>query len=116
MNISSTSPFGGSSASGSSSGGSICALVPIISLKAVHDNDNLLVNDTLSVLIEKDVDRLYNHYQISQELFWVHAPNPRIHMDDQILTENTIIVYEKQLKVGLRFSIDPFFIEVIPFP
>lgn len=73
------------------------------------------MNDISSVLIEKDVDRLYNNYQISQELFRVHAPNQRVRMDAQIPADDIIMVYEEQLKAGLWFPMDPFFIEVLLF-
>lgn len=43
----------------------------IIPLRVVHDNENLLVNDIPSVLSEKDVDHLYDHYQISREIFYL---------------------------------------------
>lgn len=57
--------FGGSSISSSSFGDPIRAPAPIVPLRAVHNNDNLLVNDIASMLIERDVDRLHDHYQIS---------------------------------------------------
>lgn len=81
----------------------------------VHDNDTLLVNDISFVLIERDVDHLYDHYQISCEIFRIYTPNPNVRVDDQIPAEDTIMVYEEQLKVGLQFSIDLFFIEILRF-
>lgn len=83
MNISSlSSSSGGSSTSVSSFDSPIHAPVPIVPLSTVHNNDNLLVNDIPFVLIEKEMDHLYNHYQIAQELFQVHGPNPCIRVDD----------------------------------
>lgn len=61
------------------------------------------------------MDRLYNHYQISWELFWGHAPKPRICVDDKIPAKDTIMISEEQLKEGLWFPMDPFFIEVLHF-
>lgn len=73
------------------------------------------MNDIPSVLIEKDIDWLHDHYQISREIFQVYALHPNVHVDDQIAAKDTIIVYKEQLKVDLRFSMDPFFIEVLSF-
>lgn len=96
-------------------GSAIYALVSIVPLEAIHDNDTLLVNDIPSVLSEKDIDHLHNTYQISWDTFWIYAPNSNIHVDDHVLAEDTIIVYEEQLKAGLRFSIDHFYTQVLNF-
>lgn len=84
-------------------------------MKAVHDNDNHLMNDISSVLNERDVDHLHDHYQIFWEIFQIYALSPNVRVDDQIPTKDTIMVYEEQLKAGLRFSMDPFFVEVFRF-
>lgn len=101
--------------SGSSFDSPIRAPAPIILLWMVHDNDSLLVNDISFVLTKKDVDHLYNHYQISRELFQVHTLNSRIRLDDQIPAKDTIIVYKEKLEVNLQFSINLFFVEVFRF-
>lgn len=36
-------------------------------------------------------------------------------MNDLILADDTIIVFEKQLKAGLRFPMDLFFVDVLRF-
>lgn len=112
MNRSSSSSFGRNSILSSSSGNPIHAPAPIIPLKAIHDNDNLLVNDILSILTERDVDRLHDHYQISRKIFKVYAPHSNVPVDKQTPAEDTIMIYEEQLKVGLWFPMDPLFIEV----
>lgn len=71
--------------------------------------------NTSSFASEKDVDRLHVQYHISREIFCVFALSPSVRVDDQIFTKDTIMVYEEQLKVGLWFSMDPFFVEVLRF-
>lgn len=56
---------------------------------------------TAFVLIQRDVDRLFDNYQISREIFRVYAPYSNVRDDDQIPTKHTIMVYEEQLKAGL---------------
>lgn len=73
------------------------------------------MNDMSSVLIEKDVDCLYNLYQIPRDLFRVYAPNSNVCVDDQIPAEDTIMIYKEQLKASLRFPISPFFTKVLRF-
>lgn len=86
MSFSSSSSYsGGSSSFNSFSGYSIRAPAPIVSLRAIHDNDTLLVNDISSMLTERNVDRLHDNYHISREIFQIYAPNPNVRIDDQIL-------------------------------
>lgn len=116
MNKNSSSSFsssGGSLTSSSSSGGPLC--IPVFSLRVVYDNKSILVNDISSVLTKKDVDRLHDHYQISQEIFRVYAPTSRVLVDDRIPAKDTIIVYKEKLEVNLQFSINLFFVEVFRF-
>lgn len=96
MNVStSSSSSDGSSTLSSSSDGPIRAPTPIAPLKVAHENNGPLINDIPFMLIEKDVDRLYNFYQIPKDLFWVYAPNSNIQVGNQIPTEETIMVYEE---------------------
>lgn len=67
------------------------------------------------MLTKRDVDQLHGNYQIFWEIFWVYAPHPNVCTNDQIPAEDTILAYEEHLKVGLRFPIDPFFVEVFHF-
>lgn len=64
-----SSSFGVSSTTSSSFDGPIHAPVLVAPLRVAHENDGLLVNEIPSVLIEKDMDRLYNFYQIPRDLF-----------------------------------------------
>lgn len=48
---------------------------PIIPLRMVNDNESVLVNDIPSMLTEKDVDYLHDHYQISREIFHIYVPS-----------------------------------------
>lgn len=86
--------------SDSSSNGPIWAPVPIVPLR-----------DTPSVFLKRYVDRLYDTYHIPRETFQVLAPSPRVRANDVILANDTIIVFKEQLKAGLRFPLDPFFVE-----
>lgn len=112
---SSSSSFGRSPSSSSSSRGPIRSTIPVVPLRVVYNNESILVNDIPSMLTEKDVEYLYDHYQNSQETFGVYAPTPHVRVDDWIPAKNTIIVYEEQLKVGLRFLMDLFYVEVLHF-
>lgn len=118
MNVSTlSSSSGGSSTSSSSSDDPIRALAPapIAPLRVAHENEGLLVSDIMSVLTKKDMDRMYNLYQIPRDLFRVYAPNSNVHVYDQIPVEDTIMVYGEHLNAGLRFPMDPFFIEDLSF-
>lgn len=93
------SPYSSSSAGSSTSctsfGDPIHAPTLIVSARMIHDNDTLLVNKISFVLTERDVDHLHDHYQISQEIFQIYTLNLNVRVDDQILTEATIMVYEE---------------------
>lgn len=106
---------GGSFASSSSSDDPIYALPPIVSLRAVHESEGSMINDIPSILIEKDIEYLHDKYRISREIFHVFTPCPSVCVDDQISAEDAIMVYEQQLKAGLRFLINPFFTEILRF-
>lgn len=87
-----SSSSGDSLISSSSSDNLIHALALIVLLRAVHNNDTHLVNDIPSVLIERNVDRLYDHYQISREIFRSYPPNSNFLEDDQIPAEDNYSV------------------------
>lgn len=74
-----------------------------------------MINNIPSILIEEDVDRFHNKYQISRKIFCIFALSPSVCIEDQIPAGDTIIVYKDQLKAGLRFSMDPLFAEVLRF-
>lgn len=86
---------------------------PIVSSRAVQDNESLQVSNIRSVVTERDVNCLYNLYQISRDMFEVSPSRPNIHVDDHVHAEDMIIVYEEQLKAGLRFPIGPFYGEIL---
>lgn len=104
-----------SSISSSSFDGPIRAPAPIIPLRAAHKIEGNLISDIPSILTEQDVDCFHDKYQISRETFHVFAPSSSVRVDDQIPVEDTIIVYKEQLKASFRFSMDPFFVEVLRF-
>lgn len=114
-NSSSFSFYSESSIPNSSFDSPIRAPTLIVLLRAVHDNESVLVNNIPSVLTEKDVDHLYGHYQISRETFRVYASTTRVRVDDRITAKETIIVYEEQLKADLRFLMDLFYVEALRF-
>lgn len=90
-------------------------MVPIISLRESLKSEGGLISDTSSLISECDVDRLYDTYHIPRETFCVFSLSPHIHVSDLIPAEDTIMVFEKQLKAGLRFPIDLFFVDVLRF-
>lgn len=55
---------------------------------------------------------LYDTYQIPRETLHVFVPS-RVRVNDLVPAEDTIMVFEEQLKVGLQFPIDPFFVDVL---
>lgn len=105
----------GDFASSSSFDGPIHALAPIIPLRQASETEASSINDISSVLSERDVDHLYDTSQIPWETFHVFAPSPYVHVNDLIPTEDAIMVFVEQLKAGLWFPMDPFFMDVLWF-
>lgn len=66
------------------------------------------ISDIPSILSKQDVGHFYDIYQIPQESFHVLASSPCVCVNNLIHAEDTIIVFEEQLKAGLRYPIDPF--------
>lgn len=83
---------------------------PIIPLREALESEGSSISDIPPILLEQDVDRLYDKYQIPQETFHAFVPSLCICVNDLIPAEDTIMVFEKQLKAGLQFPIDPFFL------
>lgn len=117
MNRNTSSSFtpSGGSASSSSSDGPIYAPAPIVLLREAPESEGSSISDIPFILSERDIEHFYDIYQIPQESFHIFAPSPRVRVNDLIPAENTIMVFEEQLKVGLRFPIDPFFIDILRF-
>lgn len=67
------------------------------------------------MLSERNGDCLYNTYYISRDTFQIYALWLNVRADDHVPTEDIIIVYEGQLKAGLRFLIDPFYTNFLNF-
>lgn len=66
--------------------------------------------------MEKDVDRLYNAYQIPQYTFQIYASKSNyVHADGHTPVEDMIIIHEEQLKAGLKCPIDSFYSNVLAF-
>lgn len=80
-----------------------------------RENKGSQIRNVPFILKEQDVDHLHDQYQISQETFHVFAPSLGFRVNDQIPTVNTIIIYEEQLKLDLRFPMDSFFAKVLRF-
>lgn len=73
----------------------------------------MLINNIPSAITKRHLTNLSASYQISNELFKILAPYFHIHIDGRIPEQDTFIVYEEQMKVGLRFPIDQFYMDVL---
>lgn len=107
MNRTASSSLIGVSIFSSSFDSPIWALATIIPLREALENESGLLCDTPSVFLKRDVDCLYDTYHIPRESFWIFTP-PRICANNSTLAEDTIIIFEEQLKADLHFPLDPF--------
>lgn len=84
-------------------------------VREASKNEGGLLSDITPAFSECNVNCLHNIYNISWESFWIFALSPRVRANNLIPAGDTIIALEEQLKVGICFPLDPFFVEILRF-
>lgn len=103
----------------SSSASNHCVWVPAPILflrKNPVEGETLLACDIKAIVSKRESWTASTTYiRFHKDTFEILALRPNVYADGSIPAEDTLIVYEEQSKAGLRFSMDPFYIDVLTF-